>query len=101
MFFPAQPPQPRPTLRRTAEDDARMARAILRIGRHTHPLARCALPQYTDASMTENLSPLVILTPVRHAAVTEGFLPAAHRLGLPVVLLTDHRLEHLEYFGTE
>ncbi|SFE29257.1 hypothetical protein SAMN02799615_00676 [Dyella marensis] len=78
-----------------------MARAILRIGRHTHPLARCALLQYTDASMTENLSPLVILTHVRHAAVTEGFLPAAHRLGLPVVLLTDHRLEHLEYFGAE
>ena len=54
-----------------------------------------------DAFMTENLSPLVILTHVRHAAVTEGFLPAAQRLGLPVVLLTDHRLEHLEYFGRE
>lgn len=42
---------------------------------------------------------LVILTHVRHVAVTEGFLPAAKRLGLPVVLLTDHRLDHLEYFS--
>ena len=46
-----------------------------------------------------DISPLVILTHVRHAAVTEGFLPAAHRLGLPVVLVTDHRLDHLQYFG--
>lgn len=45
--------------------------------------------------------PLVILTHVRHAAVTEGFLPAARRLGLPVVLLTDHRIDHLEYFSRE
>lgn len=44
-------------------------------------------------------NPLVILTHVRHAAVTEGFIPAARRLGLPVVLLTDCRLEHLEYFS--
>jgi len=43
--------------------------------------------------------PLVILSHVRHAAVTEGFLPAAKRLGLPVVLLTDHRLDHLEHFS--
>lgn len=42
---------------------------------------------------------LVILTHVRHAAITEGFLPAAKRLGLPVVLLTDHRLDYLEYFS--
>lgn len=46
-----------------------------------------------------DISPLVILTHVRHAAVTEGFIPAAHRLGLPVVLVTDHRLDHLQYFG--
>ncbi len=45
--------------------------------------------------------PLVILTHIRHAAVTEGFLPAAQRLGLPVVLLTDHRLDHLDYFSRE
>ncbi|MGH8081188.1 MAG: ATP-grasp domain-containing protein [Lysobacter sp.] len=44
-------------------------------------------------------NPLVILTHVRHAAVTEGFIPAAKRLGLPVVLLTDCRLDHLEYFS--
>lgn len=42
--------------------------------------------------------PLVILTHVRHPAVTEGFLPAAHRLGLPTVLLTDHRMDHLRHF---
>lgn len=47
-----------------------------------------------------DISPLVILTHVRHAAVTEGFLPAAHRLGFPVVLVTDHRLDHLHYFST-
>lgn len=44
-------------------------------------------------------NPLVILTHVRHPAVTEGFVPAAQRLGLPVVLLTDCRLDHLEYFS--
>ena len=43
--------------------------------------------------------PLVIVTHVLHPAVTQGFLPAAHRLGVPVVLLTDHRLSHLEYFS--
>jgi biotin carboxylase len=47
-----------------------------------------------------DISPLVIVTHVRHAAVTEGFLPAAHRLGLPVVLVTDHRLDHLHYFSS-
>ncbi|WP_426701708.1 ATP-grasp domain-containing protein [Rhodanobacter sp. Col0626] len=43
--------------------------------------------------------PLVILAHVCHPAVTDGFLPAAERLGLPVILLTDHRLEHLAYFS--
>ncbi|HEX7816843.1 siderophore biosynthesis protein PvsA [Dyella sp.] len=43
-------------------------------------------------------SPLVILTHVCHPAVTDGFLPAAHRLGLPTVILTDHRFDHLKYF---
>lgn len=46
-----------------------------------------------------DMSPLVMLTHVCHAAVTEGFLPAAGRLGLPVVLVTDHRLAHLHYFS--
>jgi len=45
------------------------------------------------------LLPLVIVTHVLHPAVTKGFLPAAHHLGVPVVLLTDHRLSHLEYFS--
>ncbi|MDF3983332.1 siderophore biosynthesis protein PvsA [Luteibacter sp. PPL201] len=43
-------------------------------------------------------SPLVILTHVCHPAVTHGFVPAAHRQGLPTVLLTDRRLEHLRHF---
>ncbi|MCT8306504.1 ATP-grasp domain-containing protein [Xanthomonas translucens pv. translucens] len=48
-----------------------------------------------------SVKPLVILAHIRHAAVVEGFLPAAHRLNLPVVLLTDHRIDHLEYFARE
>jgi len=47
---------------------------------------------------TTSAAPLVILTHVCHPAITEGFLPAAHALGLPVWLLTDHRLDHLAYF---
>lgn len=43
-------------------------------------------------------APIVILSHIRHAAITDGFLPAAVRLGLPVVLLTDHRLEHVDHF---
>ena len=45
-----------------------------------------------------DLHPLVILAHVRHPAVTDGFLPAARRLGLPVVILTDHRNDHLRWF---
>ena len=78
-----------------------MTCAVTRGVHPTRPTDRCAWPHHTDAFMTASSSPLVILTHVRHAAVTEGFLPAAQRLGLPVVLLTDHRLEHLEYFGRE
>jgi biotin carboxylase len=48
-----------------------------------------------------NTSPIVMLTHVRHAAITEGFVPAVHKLGHPVVLLTDHRLDHLEYYSRE
>lgn len=40
--------------------------------------------------------PLVILAHVAHPAVLDGFLPAARRLGLPVVIVTDRRLDHLE-----
>ncbi|GAA0903636.1 carboxylate--amine ligase [Rothia nasimurium] len=43
-------------------------------------------------------SPLVILAHVRHPAVTDGFLPAARRMGHPVVILTDHRHDHLRWF---
>ncbi|MEQ8034187.1 siderophore biosynthesis protein PvsA [Xanthomonas sp. WHRI 6106] len=43
-------------------------------------------------------APLVILTHVCHPAITDGFLPAAHAQGIPVWLLTDHRLDHLAYF---
>ncbi|WP_022973798.1 carboxylate--amine ligase [Xanthomonas maliensis] len=45
--------------------------------------------------------PLVILAHVCHPAVTDGFLPAAHRLGVPVWLLTDHRHDHLAYFRNQ
>lgn len=38
--------------------------------------------------------PLVILSHGVHPAVTEGFLPAAHRRGLPMVLVSDHAQEH-------
>ncbi|WP_297835156.1 hypothetical protein [Pseudomonas sp.] len=38
--------------------------------------------------------PLVFLSHVPHAAITEGFLPAAHKRGLSVVLITDHAQEH-------
>jgi len=43
-------------------------------------------------------APIVILAHLRHPAVTDGFLPAAHRLGRPTVVLTDQRLEHLRHF---
>lgn len=43
-------------------------------------------------------APIVILAHLRHPAVTDGFLPAAHRLGRAVVMLTDQRLEHLRHF---
>ncbi|MCC4602652.1 ATP-grasp domain-containing protein [Xanthomonas campestris] len=43
-------------------------------------------------------APLVILTHVCHPAITDGFLPAAHAQGIPVWLLTDHRLDHLAHF---
>jgi biotin carboxylase len=40
-------------------------------------------------------SPLVIVAHIAHPAVIDGFLPAARRLGLPVVIATDRRLDHL------
>lgn len=41
-------------------------------------------------------SPLVIVAHIAHPAVIDGFLPAARQLGLPVVIATDRRLEHLD-----
>lgn len=41
-------------------------------------------------------SPLVIVAHIAHPAVIDGFLPAARRLGLSVVIATDRRLDHLE-----
>lgn len=38
--------------------------------------------------------PFVILAPVAHPAILEGFLPAAQRRGLPVVVITDHAQDH-------
>ncbi|WP_045727043.1 carboxylate--amine ligase [Xanthomonas sp. GPE 39] len=48
--------------------------------------------------MTSHASPLLILSHICHRAVTDGFLPAAQRLGVPVLLLTDHGHAHLEHF---
>jgi biotin carboxylase len=44
--------------------------------------------------------PLVILSHVTHAAVTEGFLPAARKRGLSVVLISDHAQEHRRLLAT-
>jgi hypothetical protein len=38
--------------------------------------------------------PFVILAHVAHPAILEGFLPAAHTRGLPIVVITDHAQEH-------
>lgn len=38
--------------------------------------------------------PLVILTHIVHPAITEGFLPAARKRGLPIVLISDHAQAH-------
>ncbi|PKG39078.1 ATP-grasp domain-containing protein [Psychromonas sp. Urea-02u-13] len=42
---------------------------------------------------------MVIITHVQNRAVTEGFIPAALKLGYQVVLLTDHGLDHKHYFS--
>lgn len=41
-----------------------------------------------------NQKPYVIISHVVNAAVTEGFIPAAQRLGYSVILLTDHAMAH-------
>jgi biotin carboxylase len=38
--------------------------------------------------------PFVILTHTAHPAILEGFLPAAHKRGLPIMVITDHAQEH-------
>jgi hypothetical protein len=38
--------------------------------------------------------PFVILAHVAHPAITEGFLPAALRRGLKILIITDHAQEH-------
>lgn len=42
---------------------------------------------------------LIVLTHVITDSVNTGFIPAAQRLGLSVVLLTDHAEAHREYFN--
>ena len=44
--------------------------------------------------------PFVILAHVAHPAILEGFLPAAHKRGLPVVVITDHAQEHRRLLAT-
>jgi predicted ATP-grasp superfamily ATP-dependent carboligase len=41
---------------------------------------------------------LVLITHIENRAVVEVFVPAAHRLGYEVWLLTDHGLAHKQYF---
>ena len=41
-----------------------------------------------------NHKPYVIVSHVVNTAVTEGFIPAAQRLGYPIILLTDHAMAH-------
>jgi hypothetical protein len=47
-----------------------------------------------------SLSACQIAFHVPHAAITEGFLPAAHKLGLSVVLITDHAQEYRRLLAT-
>lgn len=42
---------------------------------------------------------IIMLAHVLTDSVNEGFIPAAVRLGHPVILLTDHAEAHREYFG--
>ncbi|MHC8305757.1 ATP-grasp domain-containing protein [Pseudomonas sp. PB3P13] len=44
--------------------------------------------------------PFVILAHVAHPAILEGFLPAAHARGLPIVVITDHAQEHRRLLAT-
>ncbi|MBT2370443.1 ATP-grasp domain-containing protein [Pseudomonas fluorescens] len=44
--------------------------------------------------------PFVILAHVAHPAILEGFLPAAHKCGLPIVVITDHAQEHRRLLAT-
>ena len=44
--------------------------------------------------------PFVILAHVAHPAILEGFLPAAHQRGLPIVVITDHAQEHRRLLAT-
>ncbi|NMH66077.1 ATP-grasp domain-containing protein [Shewanella salipaludis] len=42
---------------------------------------------------------LVLITHVENRAVTQGFVPAAVKLGYEVILVTDHGLAHRQYFS--
>ncbi len=41
-------------------------------------------------------STMIIVSHVVNDAVTHGFVPAAKAMGLHVVLITDHKLNHLK-----
>ena len=41
-------------------------------------------------------STMIIVSHVVNDAVTNGFVPAAKAMGLHVVLITDHKLNHLK-----
>ena len=42
---------------------------------------------------------MVIITHVENRAVSEGFIPAAIKLGFEVILVTDHALDHQHFFS--
>lgn len=42
---------------------------------------------------------LIILTHVATDSVNDGFIPAAQRLGLSIVVLTDHAEAHRQHFN--
>lgn len=43
---------------------------------------------------------MVIISHVENHAITEGFIPASLNLGYDVILITDHGLEHKQFFST-
>lgn len=45
-------------------------------------------------------SQMIVISHVENRAVTEGFIPAALKLGYEVILITDHGLNHKQFFSS-